>query len=131
MYLVRWSWRPESPRRSAALASLSEVVGASRPEFRHAKSSRPLRHNDNVSRLQHELMEVDLQERLPGIGQPVLVLYGSHDAVAAAGAPRLARVPRTEFVVLPGIGHEVFADALEIALQAIRTFLAHQREGAP
>jgi pimeloyl-ACP methyl ester carboxylesterase len=131
VYFVRWSWRPESSRRSAALGSLSEVVGESRREFRHSESSRPLRHNDNVSRLQHAFLEVDLTERLSVINQPVLVLYGSRDAVAAAGAPRFAGLPSAEFVVLPGIGHEVFTDAPDIALQAITAFFARQREQAP
>ena len=66
-----------------------------------------------------------MTDQLDRINQRVLVLYGERDAIALAGAPKFASVPHVEFAVLPRIGHEVFADAPQQALERVTAFLNH------
>ena len=73
--------------------------------------------------LQRALLEVDLTDRLDRIRQRVFVLYGARDAIRSRGAAKFASLPRVEFAVLPGIGHEVFADASQTALERVTAFL--------
>ena len=125
LYLARWSWRAPSPGRDMALIRLSEATGRSDRPFRHARSE-PLHDNDNASSLQRAFLDLDVTHALHRISQRVLVVYGERDAVAAAGAPKFASIPRAEFAVLPRIGHEVFADAPQHALQRVSAFVADQ-----
>jgi pimeloyl-ACP methyl ester carboxylesterase len=69
---------------------------------------------------------VDDQPSLGLLDQRVLVVYGQRDAIAAAGARRFESLPHVEFAVLPRIGHEIFADAPEQALERVATFLNHE-----
>ena len=126
MYLVWWSWRASSPGRDMALIRLSEATGKSERPFRHQRSE-PMHGNDNASSLQRAFMGFDVTHDLDRIGQPVLVLYGERDAIAAAGASKFAALPHVENAVLPRIGHEIFADAPPQALERIEAFLNHQR----
>ena len=121
-YMTWWSWRAPSSHRNRALIRLSEATGRSQRAFRHARSARAV-DNDNAPRLQRALLDVDLTDRLDRISQRVFVLYGARDAIAAAGAAKFASLPRVEFAVLPGIGHEVFADASQTALERVTAFL--------
>jgi proline iminopeptidase len=122
-YVAWWSWRAPSSRRSRALIRLSEATGRSQRAFRHERSAPPIDDNDNAARLQRALLDFDLSDRLDGIGQRILVLYGARDAIAAAGAAKFASLPRAEFAILPGIGHEVFADAPHLALERVTAFV--------
>ena len=88
----------------------------------------PVRDNDNAARLQQAFLNVDLTDRLDGIGQRVLVLYGARDAIAAAAAPKFASLPHVEFAVLPTIGHELFADAPQLALEHVTAFLSRPED---
>jgi len=65
-------------------------------------------------------------EHLARIDQRVLVVFGQRDAIAVAGAPRFEALRNVEFAVLPSIGHEIFADAHEQALERVTAFLDHQ-----
>jgi pimeloyl-ACP methyl ester carboxylesterase len=123
VFVVRWSWRRAAPGRDRALLGLSRVTGESRREFRNSARGGPLSANDNTRRLQHEFLQVDITDQLAEIDRPSLVLYGDRDAVAVAGAPRFTRLQNVEFKVLPDVGHEVFADAPDLALRSVRTFL--------
>ena len=122
IYLVWWSWRTPSPGRDMALIRLSEATGRSDRPFRHARSE-PVHDNDNAASLQRAFMDLDVTHDLDRISQPVLVLYGERDAIAAAGASRFSSLPYVEFVVIPRIGHEIFADAPWQALEHVKTFL--------
>jgi pimeloyl-ACP methyl ester carboxylesterase len=124
LYLLWWSWRAPSPGRDMALIRLSEATGASDRPFRHARSE-PIHDNDNAASLQRALLDVDVTHYLDRISQRVLVVYGERDAIAIAGAPKFASLPHVEFAVLPRIGHEVFADAPQQALERVTAFLNH------
>jgi pimeloyl-ACP methyl ester carboxylesterase len=68
----------------------------------------------------------DVTQDLDRIGQPVVVLYGERDAIAAAGGSKFASLDQVEYAVLPRIGHEVFADAPRRALERIDALLDRQ-----
>jgi proline iminopeptidase len=125
MYLVWWSWRAPSAGRDMALIRLSEATGKSDRPFRHARSE-PVHDNDNASSLQRAFMVLDVTIHLDRISQPVLVVYGERDAIAAAGAQKFEALPHVEFAVLARIGHELFADAPPQALARLTAFLNHQ-----
>jgi proline iminopeptidase len=127
MYLVWWSWRAPSPARGRALIRLSEATGKSDRPFRHARLE-PVHENDNATRLRRAFLDLDVTHQLDRISQRVLVLYGERDAIAVAGAPKFASLPRVEFAVLPRIGHEVFGDAPQQALERVTAFFNHQDE---
>jgi pimeloyl-ACP methyl ester carboxylesterase len=122
VYVIAWSWRPASPGRNHALLALSRVTGESRRELRRPMPHVPLSENDNTRRLQREFLRTDTTDVLDEIDRPTLVLYGDRDAVAVAGASRFSTLQDVEIKVLPGVGHEVFADAPELALATVRTF---------
>ena len=124
---VRWSWRRPSPGRDRALVRLSEATGQSAPRYRTERRVPTSVRNHNVPRLQQEFLRVDLRHRLRGLDTPILVLYGSRDAVASAGASRFADLPNATFRSLPGVGHEIFADAPDEALSAVRGFFSDAR----
>jgi pimeloyl-ACP methyl ester carboxylesterase len=126
MYLVWWSWRAPSPGRDMALIRLSEATGKSDRRFRHPRSD-PVHDNDNATSLQRAFMDLDVTNRLDRINQRVLVLYGERDAIATAGAYKFASLPHVEFAVLPRIGHEVFDDAPQQALERVAAFLDHRQ----
>ena len=124
VYLVWWSWRAASPGRDMALIRLSEATGKSDRPFRHARSE-PVHDNDNASPLQRAFMDLDVTIHLDRVSQRVLVVYGERDAIAAAGAQKFEALPHVEFAVLPRIGHEIFADAPQQALERLTAFLNH------
>jgi hypothetical protein len=65
----------------------------------------------------------DLTERLPALTCPVLLLYGSRDAAAVAGAETFMRqLPNANERQLLDIGHDPFEDAGSASL-AIESFL--------
>jgi pimeloyl-ACP methyl ester carboxylesterase len=68
---------------------------------------------------------IDVEERLPSVTQPVLVIAGRHDrtcSVAAAQATATA-VPDAELVILENSAHLTFVEENDRYLQAIRDFL--------
>jgi pimeloyl-ACP methyl ester carboxylesterase len=105
-----------------ALIRLSETTGASDRPFRHARSE-PVHDNDNATSLQRALLAVDVTHHLDRVSQRVLVMYGERDAIAVAGAPRFESLRHVEFVVIPRIGHEIFADAPQQTLERVTAFL--------
>jgi len=122
LYLAWWSRRAPSPGRDMALIRLSEATGRSDRPFRHARSE-PLHGNDNATHLQRAFLALDVTPHLDGISQPVLILYGERDAIAAAGAPKFSSIPHVEYAVLPRIGHEIYADAPQQSVQQVTAFL--------
>lgn len=125
MYFVLWSWRAPSPGRDMALIRLSEATGESDRPYRHARSE-PVHDNDNASPLQRAFLDLDLTHCLDRISHRVLVIYGERDAIAVAAAPKFESLRHAEFAVLPRIGHEIFADAPQQALDRVTAFLSHQ-----
>jgi len=79
--------------------------------------------NDNAAQLLGHLGDADLRARLSEVRCPVLVLYGSRDAVSVVGARMLADgLPYAEQVVLDDVGHEPFIEEPDATFAAITTF---------
>ena len=71
---------------------------------------------------------IDLRPALPSISAPVLVLYGSRDAVMVAGGQMLvAALPNYELRVLDDVGHEPFIEAPVETFACLREFLSQPR----
>jgi len=69
--------------------------------------------------------EYYLGEDLARITAPVLTLWGERDMAAAAfGASGAARIARSSFVTMPGVGHFPFLEAPQRTARAIREFFA-------
>jgi pimeloyl-ACP methyl ester carboxylesterase len=126
-FLAAWSWRTPGPQRTAALYAPTLVTQEPRPELRArvaaAHPELPAQ-NDNARRLQREIASRDLRPLLDRIRCPVLVLYGSRDAMMVVGAGMFeAALPRVDVVRLPDVGHEVFVEEPGQAFHEIRSFL--------
>jgi pimeloyl-ACP methyl ester carboxylesterase len=127
-YAALWSWRSPSPDRTRAMYAPMSVTQEAAPELRGlvaaAHPELPV-DNDNSSHLMKRLGELDLRAELASIGSPVLVLYGSRDAVMVAGGRMLAAgLDDTDVRVLPGIGHEPFIEAPDATFAVLREFLS-------
>jgi proline iminopeptidase len=126
-YWARWGWRPRTVgalRASGALLDVLLQIDQSNLKLvRRIVGS--LRDNDNSRQLLRQWYRADLTRRLPSIGCPALVVYGTRDAFFVVGARRFrAGLPRAEFVELPGVAHHPLLEAPAKSLDAIRSFLA-------
>jgi len=134
-FLLLWSWRRPSRERTMAMYAPMSVTQEARPELRArvaaAHAGLPV-DNDNSEVLMNALGGVDLRGELASITCPVLVLYGSRDAVMVAGGGMLERgIPHAEVTVLPQIGHEPFIEAPDETFPVIRDFLERHGDGQP
>jgi len=125
---VVWSWRPASLERTNALYAPMRVTQEARRELR-AKVAAALPEapfdNDNAAHLLGHLGDADLRTRLSDVRCPVLVLYGSRDAVSVVGGRMLMDgLQRAEQVVLDDVGHEAFIEDPDATFTALTTFLA-------
>jgi pimeloyl-ACP methyl ester carboxylesterase len=77
-----------------------------------------------LARMAQHVLE-DPRPLLPGLTQPVLLLWGEQDRMipASHGQDWLAVLPRAELVVLPGLGHVPQEEAPEVSLVPVRAFL--------
>jgi pimeloyl-ACP methyl ester carboxylesterase len=67
--------------------------------------------------------EVTFAEELPRLEVPTLVVWGEHDmAPAEAGRAATERMPKGQFVYLPGVGHFPFLEVPEQTAGLIREF---------
>jgi proline iminopeptidase len=126
-FLALWSWRPPSLEKMRAGSAPMSVTQEARRELRAKVASvrMPAVVNDNAAHLMRVMHDVDLRPDLSRITCPVLVLYGSRDAVMVAGGKLHARyLPKPEVIVLPDVGHEPFIEAPEETFAALRSFLA-------
>jgi pimeloyl-ACP methyl ester carboxylesterase len=126
-FVVLWSWRPASPARNEAMYAPMSVTQEARRELRPAvKMAHPEVpvENDNAAHLMKALGTTDIRTELATITCPVLVLYGTRDAVMVAGGEMLrAALPASELCVLPDVGHEPFIEAPSESLAMLRRFL--------
>jgi proline iminopeptidase len=127
-FLVVWSWRPASRERTNALYAPMRVTQEARRELR-AKVAAVLPEapfdNDNAAHLLGHLGDADLRTRLSDVRCPVLVLYGSRDAVSVVGGRMLMDgLQRVEQVVLDDVGHEPFIEEPRPTFAALTTFRA-------
>ena len=122
-YGLRWGWRPTLPRAQQALMRMSQTTQVGWRGNRTRSAERPWVENDNGRYLLQQNLAVNLENRLPQILSPTLVLYGEHDAMAVAGASRFRSLPHAEFRVVPGAGHDVHVEAPDATCSAVSEFL--------
>jgi pimeloyl-ACP methyl ester carboxylesterase len=123
-YVVRWSWRPSTIGATDALMHMSRIAQEGRPEHREAISHRPIaQDNANAEVLVKETMTVDYVPQLPSIDAPALVIFGTRDAMAVAGARYFERLPGARFRTLKGVGHEVLIEEPAEVTDVILRFL--------
>jgi proline iminopeptidase len=129
-WVAMYSWRRKSVEGRRRLYAIWSTMQEGRPQVRAAESAREVRlglplENDNVRPLQRQFTTWDLTDRLTAVTCPVLVLYGSRDAMAVAGAKSFARqLPNVVEQRLDGIGHDPFFEDLAAAGGAIESFLS-------
>jgi proline iminopeptidase len=129
-YVVRWSWRPSTTGATDALMHMSRIAQEGRPKDRTAIAHRPIaQDNVNAEILVKETMTVDYVQQLPSIDAPTLVIFGTRDAMAVAGARYFERLPGARFRTLEGVGHEVLIEEPEEVTDEILRFL-NEPEGA-
>lgn len=126
-FLLVWSWRPPSKRRTEAMYAPMSVTQQPRPELRAMVASShpevPV-DNDNSRSLMKALGSLDLRGDLPEIRCPVLVLYGSRDAVMVAGGQMLKHgLTDPDVHVLSDVGHEPFLEEPGRTFAALKRFL--------
>ena len=124
-FLVLWSWRNPSPERTRAMDAPMSVTQEARRELRaKVAAAHPLRpRSDNAPHLMKAISSIDRRTDLRRVRCPVLVLYGSRDAVMVAGGRMLeAGLPHAQIHVLPDVGHEPFVEAPDEAFAALRDF---------
>ena len=123
-YVVRWSWRPSTTGASDALIHMSRIAQEGRPEFREAIACRPIaQDNVNAEVLVKETMAVDYVPQLPSIDVPTLIMFGTRDAMAVAGARYFEPLPGASFRALQGVGHEVLIEEPAEVTDEILRFL--------
>jgi len=128
-FLVLWSWRRPSIEKVQASSAPMSVTQEARRELRAKVASErmPPVDNDNGAHLMRVMPGIDLRPELPRITCPVLVLYGSRDAVMVAGGQMHAHgIANATVVVLPDVGHEPFIEAPDETFARLRSFLERQ-----
>jgi pimeloyl-ACP methyl ester carboxylesterase len=101
---------PRDPRIADALAALSDAVYA--PDVLRAAAVA-------------EYGGIEVEERLPGVGHPVLVLAGRHDRTCTPEAAEAiaAGVPGAELVVLEASGHMGYFEENDAYVGAVRSWV--------
>jgi pimeloyl-ACP methyl ester carboxylesterase len=99
----------------SAPAELIEEVVAMMSEF----------HPAGVRAMAHAFAEADLRDVLPRIDVPTLLLYGDADQRAPLHVAEdlHAKIPKSQLVVIPGVGHSSNVEATERFNTEVRSFL--------
>ena len=127
---VAYGWRPKSQEARRRAYAIWSTMQEGRPEVRADVTAREVRlglpmDNDNIRPLQRTFSSHDMVDRLGEIKCPALVLYGSRDAMMVAAAKWFSTgLPNATVCCLPDIGHELFFEAGEAALEPVRKFLS-------
>ena len=82
-------------------------------------------HPDGTRTMLNAMAEADLRDVLPRIRVPTLLVYGELDqrSPLSVAEELHARIPTSELVILPGVGHVACAEAPEAFNDAVRAFL--------
>jgi pimeloyl-ACP methyl ester carboxylesterase len=82
-------------------------------------------HPDGARAMAHAFAEADLRDVLPRIQAPTLLLYGAADQRASREVAEdlQAKIPGSQLVMLPGVGHQSNLEAPERFTAEVRTFL--------
>ena len=80
--------------------------------------------NDNATMLHRAILSTDLRQQLHQIRLPVLVMYGSRDAMMVVGARMLeSHLADATIIRLDDVGHEVFVEGPDRVFREIRRFV--------
>lgn len=81
---------------------------------------------DNMAIYFHQMPKIDISGRLTAVTAPTLVLTGDADPIVPLAQSRLIanHIPQAELVVLPGVGHFLFAERPEMYHRAMTDWLA-------
>ena len=73
-----------------------------------------------------DIVERDYSSALPGMGKPVLILWGEGDKLVNMAGPlaRLGGIPGVEVAVIPRAGHMPMVERAEETVAHIRRFIA-------
>lgn len=82
-------------------------------------------HPAGMKAMTRALAEADLREVLPHVSVPTLLIYGDRDVRSPVkiGEDLHAQIPRSELVVIPGVGHLCNLEAAERFNAEVRRFL--------
>jgi pimeloyl-ACP methyl ester carboxylesterase len=107
-------WIPELLTSHAPAGATDEVI-AVMSEF----------HPAGTRTMVNMLADVDLRDMLPLIAVPTMLLYGSADTRSplTVAEDLHTRIPRSQLVVMPGIGHLSNLDAPDLFNVEVRRFL--------
>jgi pimeloyl-ACP methyl ester carboxylesterase len=112
-----------------ASAMLSSMFSASAPPPPVAGFAAAVRafDPDGFRAMSRSSAEADLRDVLATVDVPTLLLYGDRDARAPLEVARAlhAGIPRSELVVLPGVGHVSPVEAPRLFNPEVRGFLRH------
>lgn len=74
---------------------------------------------------------IEVEDRLPEVTEPVLVLAGRHDRTCSVEAAEVmaSEIPNAELVVFEHSGHMTFVEETEAYLDAVDAFLRSTRLG--
>lgn len=124
VYLVRWSWRPESEARQLARYALWRATFEAKPEVQRELEARAsLRRNDNARSLERAGFDRSVWPQVADLTVPLLLLYGSRDAGAVAAARRFRSAgPGVEELVIAGAGHHPLYESAA-ALEVLADFI--------
>jgi proline iminopeptidase len=126
-FLVAWSWRAASTKRTAAMYAATDVTQEARRERRQmVAEAYPLLPvlNDNATALQRAIVSTDLRPQLDQIRCPALVMYGSRDAMTVIGTRMLeSHLADVTVIRLDDVGHEVFIEEPARVFMEIRRFV--------
>ena len=108
--MVTWSFAPQAPPDLTQLASQ-----------RLAETRYSVLHGDLQA-----CEAFDVQERLPSIFQPVLILAGEEDRMMPVRNSHLLAnsIPNTHLEIIPGAGHMVMLEQPQVVANAMRLFLS-------
>src|ERR1700730_6880799 len=125
----RFGWRPRTPEARRHLYAIWSTTQEGEPAIRRIEADRERRlglplDNDNIKSLQQQFSSWDLSVNLGEIRCPVLLVYGSRDAMAVAGAEIFqASLRNIEVCRLEGVGHDPFFEAPNASITAVQAFM--------
>jgi pimeloyl-ACP methyl ester carboxylesterase len=126
-FLVAWSWRAASTKKTMAAYAPTDVTQEARRERRQMVAEAhpwlPVS-NDNATVLQRAIVSTDLRQQLHQISCPVLVMYGTRDAMMVVGARMLeSHLADVTVIRLDDVGHEIFIEEPDLVFMEIRRFI--------
>lgn len=126
---IAYGWRHRSPEARRGAYGIWSTMQEGLPDIRSAEAARERRFglpldNDNVGPVQRRFPTWRVTDQLAQVTCPALIIYGSRDAAAVAGAATFTtHMPNTVTCRLPEIGHDPFFEDPAATRTAVTSFL--------